>query len=60
MTLGNVDEPVVRTCPVCWRLIYVRKTVFTHLDTAGRRCPMSNRRPVEGVPVGRRAEAVFG
>lgn len=37
----------VRVCPVCLLHVRIGRTVYTHLDTAGTRCPMSGQPPVE-------------
>ena len=46
ITRTAIDE---RICPVCLSWVRVGRTVFSHLDTAGRLCAMSGHRPVEGV-----------
>lgn len=37
-----IENQIIRECPVCWQLVEVHNTFFTHRDRTGKqRCPMS-------------------
>lgn len=58
----DVGAVVVRCCPVCWRMVPMRRVVGRHLDTADGACPMSGKwtptRWIDGIRALPRARVV--